>query len=325
MVPAKNRDWRARQNALLLSPHRKGGRDGGVMNIQILRGGVLPFEELPPRCIALDGFCQGPAVDVESQRFSFDHHDGCVRLVTRATCQQVMDALLLGLDPTGCTVCINDVDGDTVLAVWLLQNPSRVAEPAVRALVEMVGAIDAHGPAYPVSDPKLADAFFQGVMAPEVAVRRAKTYGTCDLEELLAQCISNIDALFAGTLQWSPRPAKERSFEITHAGNGWVMAKSDDFVFDLLYAAGYTRAVAYQRLPDGSYAYTVGKKSDLVCGFPVGPHSTPYTILNALNAREAGWGGGSTIGGAPRNADGSRSRLTPDEVFDIVAGVVASK
>ena len=46
------------------------------------------------------------------------------------------------------------------------------------------------------------------------------------------------------------------------------------------------------------------------------------TSLAALNDRERGWGGGSTVGGAPRNADGSRSRLTPDEVFDIVELVV---
>ena len=75
-------------------------------------------------------------------------------------------------------------------------------------------------------------------------------------------------------------------------------------------------------MADGSYNYTVGKKSELVIGFPVGPGKVEGTILFTLNEREAGWGGGSTIGGAPRNEDGSRSRLIPDEVFAIVQGIV---
>ena len=90
------------------------------------------------------------------------------------------------------------------------------------------------------------------------------------------------------------------------------MAQSDSFIFDLLYKNGYTKAIAYMQQEDGSFRYTVGKKSDLVDGFSV------PTILKALNEREQGWGGGSTIGGSPRNNDGSASRITPDEVFAVV-------
>ncbi|WP_043603413.1 MULTISPECIES: hypothetical protein [Protofrankia] len=48
------------------------------------------------------------------------------------------------------------------------------------------------------------------------------------------------------------------------------------------------------------------------------------TILGALAAREPGWGGGSSIGGAPRRPDGSRSSLHPDEVFTIVEAAVTA-
>jgi len=293
------------------------------MRLVVERGKVVPLESLPPKSIALDGYVQGPAIDAESERYSFDHHGGCVRFATRATCQQVMDALLLGLDPSGFTVYVNDVDGDTALAVWLLQNPSRVTEEFVRRLVEAVGAVDAHGSTYPTMDTELVKAFFEGAMQPVYELQRAKKYGEANLEELLAICLERIDKLVAGTLEWSPRQEKTRSFEITHTGTGgWVMAKSDDFIFDLLYASGYTKAIAYQVLGDGSIAYTIAKKSEFVSGFPIGPASKPGTILYALNEREKGWGGSSTIGGAPRNADGSRSRLSPDEVFEVVEGVI---
>ncbi|MCA9363873.1 hypothetical protein KC727_01480 [Candidatus Kaiserbacteria bacterium] len=40
------------------------------MNIQINRGFVAQFSDLAPKSIALDGYVQGPVIDVESERFS---------------------------------------------------------------------------------------------------------------------------------------------------------------------------------------------------------------------------------------------------------------
>lgn len=148
------------------------------MNLTIRIGHVWAFDDLPPNTIALDGAVTGPAVDAERRRFSFDHHAGCIRLVTSATCQQVLDALLLGLDPSDCAVLINDVDGDTVLAVWLLQHHAlcRDAQALVRLrrLVAGVGATDAHGPAYPPADPELVEHCYQYVLEP-VRDRRPKS------------------------------------------------------------------------------------------------------------------------------------------------------
>ena len=293
-------------------------REVGVpARIEVSRGTTEKLSELPPRSIALDGYVSGPAVDTEHLRFSFDHHGECVRLVTRATCQQIMDALLLGFNPKGYTVYVNDVDGDTALSVWLLKNPSRVSERDVRDLVESVGMTDAHGPAYPVANPTMSDAFYEGALGFLSDLHRKREYARADLEEVLSVCLKNIDALFDGLIRKDSIPETERRFEVTHEGNGWVMVQSDDFIFDLLYKNGYTKAIAYTGQDDGSFRYTVGKKSDLVERFDV------PAILTVLNEREKGWGGGSTIGGSPRNSDGSASRLTPDEVFGIVESVVA--
>ena len=289
-----------------------------LKGVEVSRGTVENLENLPPKSIALDGYVAGPAVDMDTERISFDHHGECVRLVTRATCQQVMDALLLGFDPSEHTLYVNDVDGDSALSVWLLKNPSRIAEEQVRRLIETVGMRDAHGPAYPVQDQELSDAFFQGALGFLSELHRNKEYANADLKEVLATALQNIDRLLDGTLEWSPRPERERQFDITHTGeSGWVMAKSEDPIFDLLYAEGYTKAIAYKTLQDGSTLYTVGRKSDLVARFDV------PAILKALNDREPGWGGGSTIGGSPRNPDGSASRLTPEEVFTIAESVAA--
>ena len=72
-----------------------------------------------------------------------------------------------------------------------------------------------------------------------------------------------------------------------------------------------------QPAPHGTTAYTVGKRSEFVA-FDV------PAFLAACNAREPGWGGGSTIGGAPRNSDGSRSRMSMEEVGRILVEISAA-
>jgi hypothetical protein len=245
------------------------------------RGRVVPFDELPPGSLALDGYVQGPALDTDQRRFSFDHHDACIRLVTRATCQQVLDAMLLGLDPSDLTVYVNDVDGDTALSVWLLRNPERIREPVVRHLVESVGGIDAHGPSYPTLEPGVAAGFLAGPMEPEVTARKDGSYQHCDLYELLEECVIGIgDYVDAGT---PPAPKRERvEYEVTRTGTGgWVMVRTEAFAFETLYGDGYDRVISYRQLPDRSWAYTVARRSDLIDGFPVGPPAKEGTILRS--------------------------------------------
>ena len=298
-----------------------------AMKIVINRGAIVSLDSLPSGSIALDGYVQGPEIDAYNRRYSFDHHAGCVRMLTKATCAQVLDAVLLNLQYDDCSVYINDVDGDTVLATWILQGGmKRAMMPHVQALVNVVGTMDAHGPAYPLTPEQsdIAHVFYKGVMAPESQARNVRRdYGTCDLRQLLDECLSNLDkweahhddaAMLREVLNIPDKSeVREVEFEITHEAANFIMVKSPGFAFADCYKQGYDAIVLYgDPLPDGSIAYTVGKRSDLATRFDV------TAILEALNEVEPGWGGGSTIGGAPRNADGSRSRLTPDEVFQIV-------
>lgn len=300
------------------------------MKVIVQRGVTLPFEALPPQALALDGYVQGPAIDVENQRYSFDHHAGCLRLVTKATCAQVLDALILGLEPQAMTVYLNDIDADTVLAVWLLEHPEAVTDPRVRNLVEDVGNIDAHGPSYfPfVRDQDLCQRFFKGAMEPEARARREGFYTTVDLNVLLRECLIRIDKLIFRNKHFPlPRDRKVPRYEITHRGQGWIMTHSNERVFGTLYRDGYTRVVAYHpievRLPSGemehSWAYTIAKQSDLVSGFPI------PRILQRLAEIEPGWGGGSSIGGAPRRPNGSRSFLAPDEIFELIENLLKNE
>jgi hypothetical protein len=301
-----------------------------MSQIMFALGHVVSFNELPANSIALDGYVQGPQIDPANRKFSFDHHGGCLRLVTKATCQQVREALILGLADAidgGTGVYVNDVDADTVLSVWLLLNPKRATEQKVVELVDAVGLVDAHGPLFKAH-------WLHGMLGwgPWLKVSH-------DLDFLRSR-LSMVDGYLDGTLE---KPAERSAFKSPPGkGFGWFFKTGwqpveSETGFDSLYATGFCIGFLYQEGRGGTKQYTVAKKSDLMPG-DLGPGSLvrpvtdvsqfdTKTILGALAVAEqeknpqqdlaAQWGGGSSIGGSPRNKDGSYSVLTPDEVLKV--------
>jgi len=291
------------------------------MKIVIERGRTVPFDALPTRSVALDGYVLGPCIDAERERYSFDHHGDCVRHATRATAEQVHDAIALGFEPRCLTVFLNDVDLDTALAVWLLRNVERAQEPLVNRLVSVAGLLDAHSGAYPLSGemPTVVD----WLSEPETTARASGAYyelDTAGMQSLLDEIGRRVSVYADGASQaYTTSFRLDNRYKILRPGTGWSMVESLGVrAHARLFHEGHKRVVIHTHLRDGSHGYTVAKQSEFVKGFPV------PQILAALAAAEPGWGGGSTVGGAPRNADGSRSRLDPDAVFDIVEAAVRS-
>lgn len=311
------------------------------------------WDDVPPRTIALDGAVAGPRIDPDGQRYSFDHHARCVRLATGAACRQALDALLLGLDPRGFTVLLNDVDADSALAAWLLARRDAAlapgALPRTRAVVAAVGEADAHGPAYPLERPGL---FFGclDALGPALAARAAGYPRGGDAA--LAEALRGLDAWWAaGAPEAVPREAQGASPEIEDRG-AWSLVRgagdlgradaasdrvarpttvlspaADDAertdAAPALYASGRTRLVFVAPLADGRWRYSLAKRSDLVGGFPL---RRLYAALNDAEASARGaslrpgetWGGGSSVGGGPRDG----SVLPPARVAAVVDDVL---
>lgn len=110
--------------------------------------------KLGERTILLDGAGTfGPLVDDARNLYNLDHHEGCLRAFTLATCEQALVMVLKGLelDKGDWTIYANEPDLDTVLAVWVLLNYRRIRELSPRArdailpLLRLEGAIDANG------------------------------------------------------------------------------------------------------------------------------------------------------------------------------------
>lgn len=272
------------------------------LDIQFLYGMTVDREEMEESAIYLDGVVQGPVIDNERHSHSFDHHGDCLRMVTLATCQQVRLALELGFDATGFTVVLNDLDADASLALWLLRHPERAMEKRILEVVEQVGFVDAHGP---VREPAL--------------LHHALTHGHDEeqSEEMLWADQELIDTWYDQGDQALPEPSSHiaaPAFGLTRAGELREFDATKSFAD--LYRRGIVVAVLCPQGPAGSIGYTIGKRSDFVA-FDV------EAFLSEINDLESGWGGASTIGGAPRCSDGRRSELSKEivkKVFVDVAG-----
>jgi hypothetical protein len=110
--------------------------------------------KLGERTVLLDGAGTfGPLIDDTRNLYNLDHHEGCLRAFTLATCEQALLMVLKGLelDKGDWTVYANQPDLDTVLAIWVLLNYRRVRDLDARArdsilpLLRLEGAIDANG------------------------------------------------------------------------------------------------------------------------------------------------------------------------------------
>ena len=292
--------------------------DVAGLRVVVHRGRTVNFESLPDRSIALDGYVLGPKLDPDRERYSFDHHGACVRLATNATCRQVLDALILGLDPSRFTIYVNDLDADVALSLFLLSNTHLVLDPRVAQLVDVVAAADAHGPAYALRDAALLKGFARALSGVTIGAG-----GALGREQLCASVLASsrfveIECL----IDDAEGEILDVETCITHRGSGWVMIRTSRSAFHAAYWAGYRRVIAYQPDVLGTWSYTVARQSDFVSSFPIESPDGQLSIMACLRARESGWGGSSTIGGAPRRVDGSRSHLAPDVVFNIVESFV---
>ena len=291
------------------------------MDIKIERGKVVTLDTLPPYSIALDGFVQGPIIDSEGHKYSFDHHAGCNRFSTLSACEQAWTSIMLGLEPENYTIYANDVDADVCAAIWCLKNPHRCKEPLVIKLIDAIGKSDRYAGAFENNGMKK---IVEWVCAPETNSKKSGDYEKISNEGLgpiLESILHRIDAYVNG--ESAIEVTKQNStfeYKVVRNENNWALVEShNSHVFSALWQTGYERVVVFRHLEDKSTAVSIAKKSEFIEGFPLSK------IYEALNEAEPGWGGSTTIGGAPRNADGSRSRMSIKKITEIIDGVLGCR
>ncbi|MBD3311008.1 MAG: hypothetical protein GF349_00745 [Candidatus Magasanikbacteria bacterium] len=257
-------------------------------------------QNMQPNTIYIDGSFRGPAIRNDIRTYSFDHHAGCSRFATLATCEQVLLAMDLGLDVSGMTVVMNDLDADGSLSLWLLRNPKKSQTPEIRAIVKEIGFVDAHGP---VRTPaKLHKSLSRNPRVPQTIDMLWDDQGKIDA------WYERGDEALSEPFSFPPAPA----FGLTQEGELVELESAADFAE--VYAAGCVAAVMVPEGPEGTKGYTIGKRSDFV-SYDV------QAFLASMNELEKGWGGGSTIGGAPRLDGGKRSSLPVETVKSVFLAI----
>jgi hypothetical protein len=291
------------------------------MELIIERGKVWKLEELPPFSIAIDGAVAGPIIDTANNRYSFDHHAGCLRFCTQASCQQTLTALLLGLNPENYTIYLNDCDTDCCLSVWLLQNPYRIKEPLVIKLVNAVGIVDAHAGAICANGMSKT---VEWISCCEVDFKRDSSYENItksNLKYILEATLRRIEQYVDGEAAIEiSKQEKHDDYKILRNENGYIVIQSDNsHIYSTLYSSGFDRVVLVRPLDNGSLAVSLAKRSDFIDNFDLNK------MYEKLNEIEVGWGGGSSIGGAPRNSDGTRSKLPLEKILEVIDSTLVRK
>jgi membrane protease YdiL (CAAX protease family) len=289
--------------------------------------------------IFLDGYAQGePFLDVQRRVYNLDHHEGCVRSFTLATCEQVLILLLKGLDlEVGrWTVYANEPDLDTVLAIWLLLNHRRIAEKDGRVrrrltpLVRLQGVIDAHGlesqefSGFPGPLRREMLERIERLRQPELELKRTGEWGTADGVDFVLSVLQLLDEMM-----YSPRDFEGMVHvdEITRVsltdGRLAVACRSDLGIYEV---EEHLRGIHGDRLglvilETGEGRYTLRQSDPFL---PVDLHQL-YDRLNLVDPAAAGesrWGGSEEIGGSPR---GVGSHLGLATIMETAAWVYRPK
>jgi Type II CAAX prenyl endopeptidase Rce1-like len=290
----------------------------------------------PPGTIYLDGAAEGgPFLDVEKGLFNLDHHEGCVRSFTLATCEQAMVMVRKGMDlqRRDWTIYSNDPDLDTVLAIWVLLNHMRLndADPEIRRkvmpLVRLEGTIDAHGLemqelcGFPQELEKSIFAELEGLRSKEVALKKDGKWQEIDFLEYTANLLRAIDAMIYSSHHFEGVLEVE---ELARAEIGEsqlaIVCRGEAGIYEV--EAHLRRlhgkrlgVIILQKSPD---SYTLRQ----VDAFLPARLESAYERLNLIDPaagnRRSGnrWGGSGEIGGSPR---ATGTALTPQQIAAAVA------
>jgi membrane protease YdiL (CAAX protease family) len=314
-------------------------RESPTMAVRIERGKSIPASaarKSPPGSIYLDGAAEGgPFLDMEKSVFNLDHHEGCVRSFTLATCEQAMMVIRKGLDlqKRDWTIHANDPDLDTVLAIWVLLNHTRLSDAdvdirrKVMPLIRLEGTIDAHGLetldicAFPAELQESVFAELKRLRRDEVDLKKDGKWQAIDFLDYTAGALRSIDAIIYSSHHFEDLLEVEELARVEiGAGQLAIVCRSEAEIYEL---ERHLRQLHGKRLgviilQKDSKTYTLRQ----VDAFLPTTLEAVYHRLNlidpAAGRRASGnhWGGSGEIGGSPR---ASGTSLNAQQIADAVA------
>jgi hypothetical protein len=304
------------------------------LSIAIQRGltvSASAARKSPAGTIYLDGAAQGePFMDHEKKIYNLDHHEGCVRAFTLATCEQVLVMILKGLDlrERAWKIYANEPDLDTVLSIWLIFNHLQITrrEPLhirfLYALVRQEGVIDALGlelkdfSALPPELMRKTQRVIDYLRKDETRLKKDGLWEDVDYLEYTAGVLHKIDRIVYKSAEFADfRGLKELArLDLTDERMVAVI-ESDSGIYELEPQLDhlYGNRLGLVVLRKSDHAYTLRRMDP----FMPGDLEAVYERLNFIDRdvrcqKDANrWGGSADIGGSPRM---SGTQLNPQEI-----------
>jgi hypothetical protein len=293
----------------------------------------------PERTIFLDGVYSGPPFcDNKVRQYSLDHHAGCVRAFTLASCEQaaVMIRQGLPLKEGNWTIYVNEPDLDAVLAAWVLLNHAELLRDeaellwAAMPLIRVEGIIDAHGfdmgavSGLPRGSYEEQKRQIDDLLAAESSFKACSAWAGIDVVQYTRDLLYKLDAVLYPEDHLSHLLSVEELCKAPlHGGRFALLCRSTQGIYQVetLLKQRHEKQLGIIVLDMGGGRFTVRQ---------VDPFLDPnldslYRLLNQKDpeaGREGGldnlWGGSDGIGGSPRRTG---SGLSGEEVLRLVQRV----
>ena len=296
----------------------------------------------PPRTIFLDGVYGGPPFcDNQARHYSLDHHAGCIRGFTLATCEQAVVMLLQGL-PLGVgdwSVYVNDPDLDSLLAAWVLMNhqdllaSERALLRGAMPIIRLEGVIDAHGTdmeilaALPEEVHGRTRGRIDELMRRERELKGRGAWFSADWFEYAREMLGALDAALLPEATVAELARNQEAGRVALGDRMAVLVESREGIYaiEARLKQRHGGQLGLIVLDQGGGRFTLRQ----VDTFLAKDLNAVYRALNRQDpaARPSGdppnlWGGSGNIGGSPR---ATGSQLTGPQILAIIRDVLAPR
>ena len=314
-----------------------------TISVRMERGlsvSAVTAAKAPSGTIYLDGAAKGgPFLNNEKDLLNLDHHEGCVRAFTLATCEQAMVVVRKGLDlqRRDWVIWANEPDLDTVLAIWILLNHMRLndPDPGIRArlmpLVRLEGTIDSHGLemqelcGFPPEMQASVLGDIERLRRREFGLKNEKRWDKIDFLKYTADMLHAIDGMIYSSSHFEEVVDVEELARAVIGDNQLaIVCLSDKGIYEL---EAHLRRLHGKRLgviilQKDPNTYTLRQ----VNHFLPATLDRAYERLNLIDPSAGSrhsanrWGGSGEIGGSPRTTGTS---LTPQQIAQAIAQAYA--
>lgn len=286
-------------------------------------------EEKPNFSIALDWYVFGkPRYKKTWTYVNFNHHEQVDRLATRSTAAQVviaikqwlMDAFIQEDGSVDGHIFVNDADQDTCLAIWLLQNYTRIEwykyDSLINSLITIEDLLDVTAGAYPIKPDSgtmqhitwIFDPYIQAKNSGELYQMESK-----DMKYLIYAILYRIDKYLEK--KWQKIELDTRYAKIWWGKNWSMIIEQWPHARWVFAHNGIKAFVSFVDDNEWSFTYSIWKISPYI-DFPI---VELYEVLNEVEWIKKGstdcWWGSNIIWGSPRQTG---SYLKPKELESVI-------